>query len=125
MLSYYKPQDDLLILDGIPRNLNQAQLMDDHINVLRIVHLVCRDKEAMVRRLRKRALKQNRADDAREEVIRRRMEVYEEETMAVLRHYPVDIVEEVDADGSPGAVLRRVLKVLVPVQEEHFKNALD
>lgn len=125
VLSLYKPHVDLLVLDGIPRNVNQAQLMDKHINVLAIVHLICSDKEKMIERLRRRALKENRADDAKEEVIRRRWEVYEAETRPVLAHYPKSVIHTVDAMGSPGRVLQRVLEVVVPVQERHFSNALQ
>jgi len=125
VLSLYKPGDDLLILDGIPRNVNQARLMDQHIEVLEIIHLVCKDERAMIERLRRRALKENRADDAREDVIRRRWEVYKNETYPVLAHYKKAIIKEVDAIGSPASVLQHILEVVVPVQESHFSNTLE
>lgn len=124
-LSIYKPHADLLILDGIPRNPNQANLMQEHINVLQIIHLVCRDKEKMIERLQRRALKENRADDAKESVIRRRWEVYEAETRPVLDCYPKSVIAEVDAIGSPAAVLQHVLEKVVPIQETHFTNPVD
>ena len=125
ILSMYKPGDDLLVLDGIPRNANQAKLMEEHIRVLEVVHLVCNDEEKMVERLQRRALKENRADDAKEEVIRRRWEVYKEETRPVLEYYDPAIIKEVDALGSPASVLQHVLEVVVPVQETHFSNSLE
>ncbi len=124
ILSIYKPHDDLLILDGIPRSVAQAELMDEYINVLEVIHLVCSDKEKMIERLQRRALKENRADDAKEEVIRRRWEVYERETHPVLDYYPKSIIREVDAIGSPAKVLEHVLMAVVPVQETHFHNTL-
>ncbi|MEO0716221.1 MAG: nucleoside monophosphate kinase [Planctomycetota bacterium] len=124
ILAIYKSHDDLLVLDGIPRSPHQAELMREHINVLGILHLVCPDKERMVERLQRRALKENRIDDAKEDVIRRRWEVYESETRPVLDCYPADIIHEVDAMGSPGAVLQHVLEEVVPIQEAHFHNAL-
>lgn len=125
VLSLYKPDDDLLILDGIPRNANQARLMEEHINVLLVVHLVCDNEQAMFQRLRRRALKENRADDAREEVIRRRWQVYQEETKPVLDYYPKDRIREVSALGSPASVLQNILQIVVPVQEQHFQNTLN
>lgn len=125
ILSMYKPGDDLLVLDGIPRNANQAKLMEEHIRVLEVVHLVCNDEEKMVERLQRRALKENRADDAKEDVIRRRWEVYKEETRPVLEYYDPSIIKEVDALGSPASVLQHVLEVVVPVQETHFSNSLE
>lgn len=124
ILSLYKPDDDLLVLDGIPRNVNQARIMDQHIEVLQIIHLICQDEEKMFDRLRRRALKENRADDAREEVIRRRWRVYQDETRPVLEHYPASIVRNVEALGSPASVLQHILELVVPIQESHFKNAL-
>lgn len=125
VLSDYKPSQDLLVLDGIPRNAHQAELMKKHINVLLIVHLVCPDKEEMIKRLRRRALKENRVDDAKEEVIRRRWEVYERETFPVLQYYPSDVVREVSAVGSPAQVLQHLLEHVVPVQSSHFRNSLS
>ena len=125
ILGEFKPHEDLLVLDGVPRTKKQAELMSEYIDVLEVVHLVCHDIDAMVKRLRKRALKQNRADDAREEVIRNRFKVYMEETRPVLEYYPEEIVHEVDAVGSPAAVLQHILEVIVPVQEAHFTNTLE
>lgn len=124
VLSDYKPSQDLLVLDGIPRNVHQAELMQKHINVLLVVHLVCPDKEQMIKRLRRRALKENRVDDAKEDVIRRRWQVYEKETFPVLEFYSKQIVREVDAVGSPARVLEHILQHVVPVQESHFQNSL-
>jgi adenylate kinase len=124
VIGYYKPTKDLLILDGIPRTLAQAKLMDQHIDVLKVVHLVCPDQEAMFQRLRRRALKENRFDDADEKVIRRRWKVYEAETHPVLSHYPKDTVLEVNSIGAPARVLHDILEIVSPIQEEHFKTAL-
>lgn len=124
ILSIYKPNVDLLVLDGIPRNPAQAVMMKRHIKVLKIIHLVCRDKEKMIERLRRRALKENRVDDAREEVIRKRWQVYEKETYPVLECYPSSVIAEVDAIGSPASVLQHILEHVVPVQEEHYSNPI-
>ncbi|MBX3381943.1 MAG: nucleoside monophosphate kinase [Phycisphaeraceae bacterium] len=124
VLSDYKPRADLLVLDGIPRNVNQARLLEKHVNVLLIIHLVCPDKEEMIKRLRRRALKENRIDDAKEDVIRKRWSVYENETYPVLEHYPASIIREVDATGSPARVLEHILEQVVPVQEVHFNNPI-
>lgn len=117
---YYKPDSDLLILDGIPRTVKQAQILEAHIDMLKVVHLICRDEQAMFQRLRKRALKENRHDDADEKVIRNRWRVYEAETAPVLGYYPPEKVVEVDAVASPAQVLFDVLKVVIPIQEAHF-----
>ncbi len=121
-LSYYKPIEDILILDGIPRNRKQAELIEEHIEVKKIIHLMCSDEEQMIRRMRRRAIRENRADDADEKVIRRRFQVYKDESAPVLDFYPPEIISTVDAIGSPSEVLLKVLENVVPVQNAHFSR---
>ncbi|MGD9688334.1 MAG: adenylate kinase family protein [Phycisphaerales bacterium] len=125
ILGIYKPKQDLLVLDGIPRNVEQAEILQNHLEVLEIIHLVCPDKEMMIERLRRRALKENRIDDAKEEVIRKRWQVYEKETFPVLEFYPKRIIREVNAMGSPAEVLQHILEHVVPVQDLHFANPMN
>jgi adenylate kinase len=109
----FVPERDLLILDGIPRNVAQAEIMQEHIDVQAIFHLVCTDETMMMERLKRRALRDNRFDDANEEVIRHRWRVYEAESRPMLDFYPPEIIREVDALGSPARVLHRVLSHLL------------
>jgi len=115
---------DLLVLDGIPRNVNQAKIVDEHIDVLRIVHLKAPNIDEMVVRMKKRAETEGRIDDADESVIRRRFEVYDEETAPVLGHYDAHLVSDVIAIGTPAEVLMQVLQAIVPVYRDHFGNPL-
>lgn len=121
-LGIYKPNDDLLILDGIPRTPEQAVLMDQHIHVFKVIHLSCSDETAMFERLRRRALKSNRIDDADEKVIRKRWEVYQAETAPVLDHYPKEDIVEIDSIGSPARILHDILEVVTPIQNKHFET---
>jgi len=121
-LGNYKPHDDLLILDGIPRTVEQAKLMDQHIKVYKVIHLSCSDEKAMFERLRRRALKSNRIDDADEKVIRNRWRVYQQETAPVLNHYPKEDIVNIDSIGSPAVILHDILEVVTPIQNTHFKS---
>ena len=118
----YKPQSDVLVLDGIPRNVHQAQMMDGTLHVLKLIKLVCPDEDAMVARMRRRAIKENRLDDAKEEVVRNRFVVYHDESAPVLEYYPKELIAKVNAMQSPAEVLRDVLNIVVPVQNEHFQQ---
>jgi adenylate kinase len=109
----YKPDIDFLVLDGIPRNAAQARLMDDRIEVIQILHLSCPDRGELAERLRKRALKDNRLDDASDEVIARRIRTYEEESKPVLQHYPDELVCQIDAQQPPVLVLHAVLQRII------------
>ncbi len=122
VLSLFKPKQDLLVLDGIPRNVAQAKALHKSLDVLKVIHLSCGDEEAMMQRMRRRALKENRMDDADDKVIRHRFEVYHQETHPVLDFYHSSIVVNIDAVGSPAQVFMRVLEVVVPVQDAHFNQ---
>ncbi|HVJ82796.1 MAG TPA: nucleoside monophosphate kinase [Planctomycetia bacterium] len=120
ILGAYKPDSDILVLDGIPRTVNQTELMRGEMDVRCVIHLVCPDEGKMIERLRRRALKENRFDDAKESIIRHRWEVYRAETAPVLGVYPKEIVKEINAQASPVEVLREILDILIPVQYAHW-----
>lgn len=115
-ISRYKPPDEFLVLDGIPRNTRQAEIISEIINVQHIIHLVCHDEQAMIDRIKRRAIRENRADDANEQVIRTRFEVYRRESEPVLKYYPPEIISQIDAVRSPAEVLHSILGVLIPIQ---------
>ena len=106
----FKPDIDTLVLDGIPRNLGQAKIMDDMIDVKKLFHLACPDRETLFYRLKKRALKENRLDDANEQVIQRRLDIYEKESRPVLTYYSQELVTVVDATQPPAKVLLEILQ---------------
>jgi adenylate kinase len=107
----FKPDIDTLVLDGIPHNLNQAKLMERLIDVRNAFHLLCPDREELIRRLRKRALYDNRLDDANETVIRRRLETYESEMRPVLDFYK-DKLTTIDATQPPVKVVNDITTVI-------------
>ena len=55
MINQFHPNSEILVLDGIPRNLEQARLLDETIEVVKVIHLICTDMSKMVERLRRRA----------------------------------------------------------------------
>ena len=114
----FNPDTDTLLLDGIPRNVNQAKLLEDTINVVGILNLYCTDLDTMVERLQARALRQNRLDDANLETIRTRLKVYEGETKPVLEHYGEKLVHTIDSTQSPVHVLRDSLEVLAKLEDQ-------
>jgi adenylate kinase len=106
----FKPDIDILVLDGIPRNVAQAKIMDDLIEVKKVFHLSCPDRDALFARLKKRALKDNRLDDANDEVIKRRLATYEQESKPVLNYYTKDRITCLDASEPPAKVLMHILE---------------
>ena len=117
MINQFRPASEILVLDGIPRNVDQAKLLEDTLDVVKIIHLQCADLAKMVERLRRRALKENRFDDANDEVIRKRLVVYDVETKPVLDYYPADKIARVDATMSQIRVLSEIIRILVPFKE--------
>ncbi len=109
----FRPDIDFLVLDGIPRNVSQATLMKDTIDVRKVFHLSCPERSKLVERLKRRALKENRLDDANEEVIRRRLQTYEDESKPLLSHYGPALTHDIDATQAPIKVLSEILSVIV------------
>jgi adenylate kinase len=111
----FHPQQDTLVLDGIPRNVHQAQMLKDTLDVVSIFYLRCTEEEQLVQRLQRRALKENRLDDANLDVIRQRLRTYERESEPVLDHYGKKLLHRINADQSPAKVLFDILRHVVKV----------
>jgi adenylate kinase len=109
----FKPERDYLILDGIPRNVAQAELMEELIDVRRVYHLSCPDRDKLIARLKKRALRDNRLDDANEEVIRSRLATYDSESKPVLAHFASARRHDIDATMTPVHVLNEIIQGLL------------
>ena len=104
------------LLDGYPRTADQVEELDsilgDKNESLNAVVLITADTDEVVRRLLNRAQEQGRADDT-EEVIRRRLEVYAEQTAPLIDVYSKrNLVIEVDGLGAVSEVTARILEAL-------------
>ena len=120
----YTPERDLLILDGIPRNITQAKLIEPYVELFKIICMECKDREVMFERIRGRALKENRIDDAEKSVVYYRWKLYEELTQPLLFHYPIELIRHVDPDNIASDVLLQILSAIVPIQKKYFKPPL-
>jgi adenylate kinase len=80
-----------IIFDGFPRTIPQSQALDKLLNskgapIKVLIELVVPEDE-LRKRLAERALKENRPDDAKPDVIENRIAVYKGETAAVADYY--------------------------------------
>lgn len=104
------------LLDGYPRTADQVEELDDILkdadHSLNAVVLITADTDEVVRRLLNRAIEQGRADDT-EDVIRRRLEVYAEQTAPLIDVYSRrNLVVEVDGLGAVEEVTSRIIEAL-------------
>jgi adenylate kinase len=111
----FNPDKDTLVLDGIPRSVHQAEMLRDSLNVRAVFYLTCSDFGKLVERLQRRALRENRLDDANLSVIRTRLETYDRETKPVLEFYGSDLVHTIDSTQTPVNVLRDILRTVAKV----------
>jgi adenylate kinase len=104
------------LLDGYPRTADQVAELDDILSAMgekldAVVNITANTDE-VVKRLLNRAKEQGRADDT-EDVIRRRLEVYEEQTAPLVNEYASrDLVVTVDGLGAVEEVTARILEAL-------------
>jgi adenylate kinase len=109
------------LLDGYPRTLSQVEELDGMIRFTghRLDAVVCLtvDQDEIVSRLLQRAQVEGRADDT-EDVIRRRQEVYLEQTEPLIEVYKKrGIVVEIDGMGEVDRVTERIFEALDVVPE--------
>jgi adenylate kinase len=103
------------LLDGFPRNTAQAAALDSEIGegAMELALSLEVEESELVSRMLGRAAELGRADD-NEDTIRRRLEVYREETEPLLSYYPVHgvAVLAVDGFGSVDEVFTRIVLAL-------------
>ncbi|QDT06579.1 Adenylate kinase [Rubripirellula lacrimiformis] len=101
------------LFDGFPRTVNQARLLDDYLaqkddEINLVLHLAAQ-QEALVDRLLKRSLIEDRADD-NAETISARLRVFHTQTAPVLDYYAGrDLVRTVDGMRSPDEVFDQIV----------------
>ena len=109
------------LLDGYPRTLAQVDELDGMIrhtgHQLDGVVVLTVDQDEIVARLLQRAQVEGRADDT-EDVIRRRQEVYLEQTEPLISVYKSrDLVIELDGMGEVSDVTQRIFEALDIIPE--------
>ena len=109
------------LLDGYPRTLSQVEELDGMIKFtgheLDAVVVLTVDNEELVQRLLARAETDGRSDDT-EDVIRRRQEVYAEQTEPLIDVYrDRNLLIEVDGMGEVDEVTKRIFDALDDVRE--------
>ncbi len=109
------------LLDGYPRTLAQVEELDGMIkftgHALDAVVVLTVDEEELVQRLLQRAETDGRSDDT-EDVIRRRQEVYVEQTEPLIGVYrDRKLLVEVDGMGEVDEVTERIFTALADIDE--------
>jgi len=109
------------LLDGYPRTLAQVEELDGMIKFtghrLDAVVVLTVDRDEIVKRLIQRAQVEGRTDDT-EDVVRRRQEVYAEETEPLIEIYRSrDLLVEADGMGEVHDVTQRIFDALDVIPE--------
>jgi len=105
----FDPAKHTFLLDGIPRTVEQAELIKSVVRVKHIFVLEISDYSVIIERLIKRAAIEGRKDDIHESVVRARINEYETKTAAVLSVYDPSIITKINGAQTPDEVFRDVL----------------
>ena len=110
------PENQKILFDGIPRDLVQMKDFDSVLaqagRTIRCLQITA-DKELCIQRILARAKVEGRADDQKEEAIRRRMQLFQDKTMPVIETYRAQgKMVDTDGEGTVEEVYGRVKEVL-------------
>ena len=105
------------ILDGYPRNITQAKALDEILErqgqaMVEVLYIDV-DAELLMQRIAGRAAEEGRSDDA-EEVVRKRLRIYAEQTAPLVEFYAgKGVLSRVLGEGSVEEVFQRMMSVLL------------
>ena len=108
---------DGFLLDGFPRTLPQAEALDKILaktgaDVTATVSIMIPDAMVM-ERIKGRALKEGRADDASEEIIQNRIDTYHAQTEPLIEYYhAAGKYHEADGVGTIEEIRERIFTIM-------------
>lgn len=105
----YVPAKETLLIDGLPRTVQQVSMVAEYVEIQRVIVLEVPHVDILLKRLQRRA-SEGRIDDSKAEVLKKRFEVYEAQTLPVLEHYPESLIRRINADQPPLMVLADVIR---------------
>jgi len=114
------PATDFVIVDGIPRNFKQVELLNRIVQVIKIFKLSIYDEAVVIERLCRRAVAQGRADDTSEAVIKHRLEVYRRETESCITAYPGPILTRIQSNQTVFDVHLDIIHALGKMRQIQF-----
>ena len=105
----FNRNSQILLLDGLPRTVNQTKKLNNIVNVFLIIALQVKEEKVLFKRLKNRAKIEGREDDENANVIESRFEEYRSKTAQILSKYPESIISYINAQQSPLLVFKEIL----------------
>ncbi len=118
----FNPATDYILLDGLPRNRKQAEMISDFIDVTSVLHVTA-SREVAVERITGRAKIEGRKDDQDAESVGKRLDIFFNNAADILSYYDSafdgkneydsEKIHYIDANQRPAAVLKDFCAYLV------------
>lgn len=108
----YNPIKQTILIDGVPRNPAQVDMLNELIILKKIIVLEGFPDDELVDRLHRRAIEEGRADDASPEIMRKRLSLYRKHVESIISKYSGELVARINGVGPVKEVYQRILKSL-------------
>ncbi|MCE5270593.1 nucleoside monophosphate kinase [bacterium] len=117
----FNPATDYLLLDGLPRNVEQAGMIAPFVDIQGVLHITAA-REVAVARITGRAMKEGRKDDQDPVSVGKRLDIFFQNLGKILSFYDPKfngkmefdsgVIHYIDASQRPAKVLRDCLEFL-------------
>ncbi len=120
----YQPEQQYLLLDGLPRTVGQVPMMAEIFEVKQILVLNGGSREYLIARALRRFKIEGRVDDSNPEKINRRLDTYWQQTEPVIRMYSPKIVVKIDGTGSANLPKEGLEQRILAIHQDILKKIL-
>lgn len=120
----YRPNKQDLVLDGIPRTLKQAQMLQEYLQVRHVIVLESQSKEKLLERMRRQAREEGVLKEITQDVFTANYKEYSDNIAGLVGAYPTHMVTYINADQRSLEVLRDVLIRLAHILSSRPNNVV-
>ena len=112
----FDPENEIILLDGIPRTIPQVEMVKEFLDIKQVVDYYVNNEQILIDRIMDRG--EGRVDDSNEEIVRKRIDKYNHATAPLMQEYPEEIICKINGSQT-------ILEVVAELKKKIYRKIKD